>query len=205
VRRPRATRAGERGFTLVEVLVSMTLLTIIGAVMGVIFSVGMRSILAPGASEDRLTASSQSITLEQLLAEDVHQATCVEYVDGTQAVNAYGNCAGNAASPDFFQNQCKGTANVLCMGWPDTPSECAMALYPLSTTPASRSSGMTDAALTTADYPAVTVISSPPTDTWRAAGMQVPITIRAGNLLTTSLALRPLAADPWGSGGASTC
>ena len=62
--RPARSRAGERGFTLVEVLVSLALLSIIGTVMGGVFSVGMSAILAPGASRDRLASASDAIAIQ---------------------------------------------------------------------------------------------------------------------------------------------
>jgi hypothetical protein len=141
--------------------------------------------------------------LEQLLTEDVHRATCIKYVAHAGPTSSYGNCAGNEASSDFFEGQCTGAAsNVLCIGWPDTTTECGMALYSLSTTPASRSAGVIGS-LATTDYAAVRVTSSPPADTWRSNGLQVSVTVAAPNLLSTSVQLVPLAADPWGSG--TTC
>jgi len=193
-RSPR--RNGERGFTLVEVLVSLALLVVISTIIAVVFSVGMHALLAPGASEDRLTASSEGIALEQVLTEDVHRATCVKYA---QAPSSYGNCAG-----DFFNGQCPGSANVLCIGWPDSGGGCGMAVYSLSTTPATRSSGVVGGApLVTTDYPAVTVRSSPPADTWRTTGLQVSLTVTDPDLPGLMLDLQPLASDPWGS--AVTC
>ena len=61
-----------------EVLVSMALLGIIGAALGIVFSLGMRTILAPGASQDRLVAASDAIAFEQPLIQDAQRASCIQ-------------------------------------------------------------------------------------------------------------------------------
>ncbi len=144
MRRPTTSRAGERGFTLVEVLVSMALLSIIGTVIGVVFSVGMSAILSPGASRDRLASASDAIAIQQLLAQDVHRATCVQ----VPSSGVYGSCAAETPSSQF-DGQC--TSSELCIEWPDlaTPGQCDMALYTLSPVSRSAWSGGTEGGATT--------------------------------------------------------
>jgi len=152
VTRRARSRAGERGFTLVEVLVSLAVLSIVGAVMGVVFSVGMRAILAPGASQDRLAASSDAITVEQLLSEDVDRASCIHFPNAPQDS---GSCDGSSLP---FQGQCGRGADLLCIGWPDLANlgQCDMSLYALSANPISRTEWQ-GSAEATKTYPGVVV------------------------------------------------
>src|ERR1017187_9919661 len=130
--RPIRSRAGERGFTLVEVLVSLALLSIIGTVMGVVFSVGMSAIMAPGASRDRLASASDAIAIQQLLAQDVDRATCMQLPSsGVSSPAVYGSCAWESPSVQF-DGQC--SSSELCVEWPDlaTANQCDMSVYALS-------------------------------------------------------------------------
>jgi prepilin-type N-terminal cleavage/methylation domain-containing protein len=133
----RPTRAGQRGFTLVEVLVSVALLSIVATVLAVVFSLGMRTILAPGASQDRLDAASNAIAFEQPLIQDVQRASCIHFPDISQYSEG---CDGESAPFQHQQGQCSGDVNVLCLEWPDlvNSGRCDMALYILSTNPISR-------------------------------------------------------------------
>jgi prepilin-type N-terminal cleavage/methylation domain-containing protein len=137
VTRQAKYRARERGFTLVEVLVSMALLGIIGAALGIVFSLGMRTILAPGASQDRLVAASDTIAFEQPFIQDVQRASCIHFPGNPQYSDG---CAGESVPFQAQQAQCSGRSTLLCLEWPDLVSsgQCDMALYALSTNPVSR-------------------------------------------------------------------
>ncbi len=129
MRRRSASRAGERGFTLVEVLVSLAILSIVGTVLGVVFSIGMRTLLFPGASQDRLGAASYAIAIEQPLTEDVQRASCIQLPSDQD---------GGTCDAGTFQGLC--SAGSLCIGWPDLvhPDQCDMALYAVSANPVYR-------------------------------------------------------------------
>jgi hypothetical protein len=178
----------------VEVLVSLALLAILGTVMGVVFSVGMRAILAPGASQDRLEAASNTITLEQFLSEDVDRATCVYVPPGW-----YGGCSKIQANGDC--------ANAdLCLGWPDlaVPGQCDVAVYHFSTSPseATRTEWLGQEQGTTTTVSEIHVAVTPPPPGWP---MPVDLTLRAtgsqlANPPTVPLQLEPLANQTWPTG-----
>lgn len=151
-------RARERGFTLVEVLVSMALLGIIGAALGVVFSLGMRTILAPGASQDRLVATSDAIGFEQPLIQDVQRASCVHFPGISQPSDG---CTGVSAPFQNQQAECGGNSSLLCLAWPDlvNSGQCDGAVYALSNNPVSRTAwqGSTETVTSFPDV-AVTVL-----------------------------------------------
>ena len=195
-RRPRS-RDGERGFTLVEVLVSMALLAIVGALMVVIFGVGMRAILAPGASQDRLRAASNTMTLEQLLSEDVDRATCIQ-VSG----DWYGGCSNIQ-----LNGSCASAA--VCIGWPDLAiaGQCDATTYAFSSssTQVSRAewSGANSKSTITVDQVGLSVTPAFP-------GWPVELYIKVtstdaqlANPPTLRLQLWPLAKQTWPNNGGS--
>jgi prepilin-type N-terminal cleavage/methylation domain-containing protein len=198
----RGSRAGERGFTLVELLVCLALLAIVGSVMGVVFTVGMRAILAPGASRDRLTAASDAISVQQLLSTDVHRATCIQFPSG----GAYGSCAAEGASVPF-EGDC-GDSD-LCFEWSDlvTANQCDVALYALS--PLSRSEWLGSSESGTASYPVTVTPTYPsePAGAWAGPGagtwpVSVDVTVTSSNASlnnpsAVTLDLQPLATEPW--------
>src|ERR1017187_154742 len=197
MRRPTRSRAGERGFTLVEVLVSLALLSIIGTVMGVVFSVGMSAILSPGASRDRLASASDAIAIQQLLAQDVHRATCIQ--DQGSSVN--GSCAWEAPAAQF-DGQC--ILSELCIEWPDlvTPDQCDMALYTLSLVSRSAWSGGTAGGATTY-LETATATLTPIAPGSGLVGLDIKVTSANSHLAnppTLSFELQPLATEPWPTG-----
>ncbi|MGP8161006.1 MAG: type II secretion system protein J [Candidatus Dormibacteria bacterium] len=194
MRRPTTSRAGERGFTLVEVLVSMALLSIIGTVIGVVFSVGMSAILSPGASRDRLASASDAIAIQQLLAQDVHRATCVQ----VPSSGVYGSCAAETPSSQF-DGQC--TSSELCIEWPDlaTPGQCDMALYTLSPVSRSAWSGGTEGGATTYMESLTASLTSGAAGSWPVV-LDLSVTSTNSHLAnppTLTFDLQPLATKPW--------
>jgi prepilin-type N-terminal cleavage/methylation domain-containing protein len=201
-RRPRS-RGGERGFTLVELLVSMALLAIIGTVMGVVFSVGMRAILAPGASHDRLDAASNTITVEQFLTEDVDRATCIYVPSQPPTSPWHGGCSN-------MQTGGSCLASSLCLGWPDlatTPDQCDVAIYDFSSSPSQVTRtellGQEQGLVTTIDQVSVTATFS--TSGWPPLDLKLTATdAQLANPPTVRLQLQPFASQPWPISGLTT-
>ena len=192
--RPTRSRAGERGFTLVEVLVSLALLSIIGTVMGVVFSVGMSAIIAPGASRDRLASASDAIAIQQLLAEDIDRATCIQ----VPSSGVYGSCATRSPSAQFG-GQC--TSSDLCVEWPDlaTPNQCDGALYALSPALARLGLAAPRAEHTTYLEAATVSLTFGGAGAW-PIGLGITVTStnsRLANPPKLSFDLQPLATHPW--------
>lgn len=193
----RASRTGERGFTLVEVLVCLALLAIVGAVMGVVFTVGMRSILAPGASRDRLTAASDAISVQQLLSTDVRRATCIAVPSATSS-ETFGSCVAET-SP--FQGECSSTE--LCLEWPDLTAadQCDVAIYGLGAQQVTRTVWLAGAPSGAVSYPVVVTPSAPsaPAGAWPVE-LEVTVTSTGAQLVnppSVSLDLQPLATVAW--------
>jgi prepilin-type N-terminal cleavage/methylation domain-containing protein len=111
-RRHRRSR-DQSGFTLVEALISLAILAVVSSVIVVVFSVGLRTILAPGASDSRLAASSNLMLLQELLSKDVERAACV----ATSPSNALGDC-GSVLSRCESGGTWVG-ADQVCVGWPE--------------------------------------------------------------------------------------
>jgi prepilin-type N-terminal cleavage/methylation domain-containing protein len=190
----RGSRAGERGFTLVEVLVSMALLAIIGTVMGAVSSVGMRAILVPGASRDRLAAASDAIGVQQLLSTDVHRATCISIPSATSP-GLFGSCE-HETSP--FQGEC--SVSELCLEWPDLTAagQCDVAIYSLGAQQVSRAEWLGGTEAATISYPVV-VTPSARSGAWP---MELEVTVtspnaRLANPPSVTLDLQPLATVAW--------
>lgn len=218
----RRSRAGERGFTLVEMLVCLALLALVGTVMGVVFSVGIRAIVAPGASKDRLTAASDAIAVQQILSTDVQRATCIALQTSASpdpssaAPGPFGSCAHE---PSPFQGECPSASDtgLLCLEWPDltTADQCDVVVYTLGAQQVTRTTWLGGTSAGAVSYPvvvtpgAVVTPSAPSTPEGTApaasAGawpVELGVTVTSANAQLThppsvSLDLQPLATVAW--------
>lgn len=119
---PRAKRIaheGERGLTLVEMLISIAILAVIGGVIASAFSVSL-ALTVPGGPETRLLGANDLMELEQALGQDGARAACIQVPGGTM----YGSCTPGK----FGAVGCP--SSHLCFGWPQvSDSSCHVADY----------------------------------------------------------------------------
>jgi prepilin-type N-terminal cleavage/methylation domain-containing protein len=213
MRHPRHQR--ECGFTLIEVIVSMTILAIIGGAIAAIFSVGFE-VLRPGGPQARLLGSHDLMVLEQALGKDGARAACVQ----TPASDTpYGSCRnGFAKLPD---RDCPD--GDLCFGWPQiSDSSCHVAVYAIgSNTTALR----TEYAISSSGSVSVVAASLPlarevavdikvgavaavtPSGEAYSWVRTIPVSITTVGVTkgpSETLVLHPIATDPAGSASAIT-
>lgn len=207
----------ECGFTLIEVIVSMTILAIIGGAIAAIFSVGFE-VLRPGGPQARLLGSHDLMVLEQALGKDGARAACVQ----TPASDTpYGSCRNGFAKLHTDKiNDCPDAD--LCFGWPQVSDlSCHVAVYAIgSNTTALRteysvsSSGSVSkvAASVLAREGAVNVqvgavvAVAPPGETYSWV-RSIPVSITTVGVAkgpSETLVLHPIATDPAGSASAIT-
>jgi prepilin-type N-terminal cleavage/methylation domain-containing protein len=213
MRHPRHQR--DCGFTLIEVIVSMTILAIIGGAIAAIFSVGFE-VLRPGGPQARLLGSHDLMVLEQALGKDGARAACVQ----TPASDTpYGSCRnGFAKLPD---RDCPD--GDLCFGWPQiSDSSCHVAVYAIgSNTTALR----TEYAISSSGSVSVVAASLPlarevavdikvgavaavtPSGEAYSWVRTIPVSITTVGVTkgpSETLVLHPIATDPAGSASAIT-
>lgn len=211
----RRQRHGERGLTLIEVIVSIVILTIIGGVVAAIYGIGLKAV-APSGPQGRLLGAHDLEILEETLGQDGARAACIKLPTGS----SYGSCSHGFAT--VAGAHCP-SGTTLCVGWPVvSESSCHVAVY----TVGSNSIG------TRAEYKGTTLLGSVPLARDAPVNIVVgsPVTavpvgesyswIRALPITITStvgtsppsqtLTLQPVATDPAGAndslnGGAVPC
>ncbi len=110
----RRTRPTEQGFTLIEILVSLSILAIIAGAIAAAFSVGLAT-LTPGGPQARLAGAHDLAFLEQILGKDGARAACI-----TVNSSVYGQTPTTCASTTGYgQTACAaGGPALLCFAWP---------------------------------------------------------------------------------------
>lgn len=122
--RSRRRRRRELGLTLVELLVSLSLLTMLAMVVSAAFTVGLKALGAGGAG-DRLAGAHDQMAFEQQLGRDVTRAACIQVAGGP----AYGSCDRGFADGSIH-SVCSNPATALCVGWPQvSDTSCHVAAY----------------------------------------------------------------------------
>lgn len=126
-----ARRDLERGFTLIEAVVSMSVLALIAAALGAVYTVALRTIgsgaqsactASGGCPSNRLAAAHDVSVFEQLLGQDGARAACI-WVPSLGATK-YGSCSAGFGKV----TQCSSAA--VCFGWPQvSTSACHVAVY----------------------------------------------------------------------------
>ena len=128
-------RDGESGFTLIEAIVSMSVLALIASALGAVYTVAIRTIgtgaqsacaASAGCPTNRLSAAHDVSVFEQLLGQDGTRAACiwVPSLPPPLGTTKYGSC-----STGFTKvTQCASAA--VCLGWPQvSTSSCHVAVY----------------------------------------------------------------------------
>lgn len=213
VRGSRRRRSTELGFTLIEVLVSIAILTIIGGVVAAIYGIGLKSV-APNGPQGRLLGAHDLEILEQTLGQDGARAACFQ-LPPTGTPN-YGNCThgfATVASADCPK------ATSLCIGWVQVSDlSCHVAVYTVGANVTatraeyrfvSGSPALLGSVPLARDVPVNITLGTPVTSTPEAGWTWVrslPITITS--TVVTSLPpsqqlnLQPVATDPGGANNA---
>jgi prepilin-type N-terminal cleavage/methylation domain-containing protein len=106
----RHRRRTERGFTLVELLVAIGLMTLVMAALMAGFQVGIKA-LGTGGAPDRAAGAHDLSSFEQQLSMDVTRASCISV-----GSSAYGACAHSVAPGGTVIASCSSA--VLCVAWP---------------------------------------------------------------------------------------
>jgi prepilin-type N-terminal cleavage/methylation domain-containing protein len=126
----RPARRLQRGFTLIEMVVTMGVVTLLmGAIAGS-FSVASK-IMRPGGAQDRLAAAQDGMVLEQVLSRDVSRAACIKVGAGT----AKGTCSVGFANTSISgaSGACSAVTTVICVAWPwladPAGASCRVAAY----------------------------------------------------------------------------
>lgn len=133
-RRPgRAGRRRQLGMTLIELLVTMTILaTIVGSIGGA-FAIGFR-VLGPGSAPAQLTGNNDLIAFEQQIGADVNRAVCLAS-PGPPAQTAIptGGCASSVQRNPSTCGAPFSTSNptgyLLCLAWYVPGSVCHTITY----------------------------------------------------------------------------
>jgi prepilin-type N-terminal cleavage/methylation domain-containing protein len=118
VRAYRTKRRSEGGMTLIELLVVCSILSIVGTVIMVAFSVGLVA-FGRGGVTDRTTAANDLMVFEQRLGKDVARAVCIEAP--TTSSTTYGRCANSLSSVSTPCVSSGSTKSLLCIAWPQLP------------------------------------------------------------------------------------
>jgi hypothetical protein len=192
------------GLTLIELIVSISILAIIGGVVATAFSVGL-TILRPGGPQSRLFASDSVMVMEQVLGRDGARASCIQVPpSGTR----YGSCS----AAHFSLVNCP--AADLCFGWPQVSDQsCHVADYRVGNAviatrteyvagnlvPSSSSTLTREAAVTIAVGAPTTITPAGETYAWVRA---LPVAVTATGVVnppSQALTLHPVATDPAGA------
>ncbi|MBV9101234.1 MAG: prepilin-type N-terminal cleavage/methylation domain-containing protein [Candidatus Dormibacteraeota bacterium] len=108
-RRPqRPRRRSSAGLTLIELLVSVSILAMIGGALGGAFAAGIH-VLAPGGAQSRLAGSHDLLAFEQSISADVARASCIAAPGMAQLPS--GGCTASS-----FPSRC-GSSYQLCLEW----------------------------------------------------------------------------------------
>jgi prepilin-type N-terminal cleavage/methylation domain-containing protein len=203
----RSRHRGERGLTLIELIVSMALTAVLAGAIAAVFAIGLR-LLGPGGPTDRLSGAHDLMVFEQTLGKDGSRAACVQ-VGATKK----GSCANG-----YIQvSGCANYSTLACFGWPQvSDSTCHVAKYTTSGPDSSHLAvtrtefsvaGVVASQVslvhltTTKDTVKVTATFGPISGPWTPP-LSVAITPTTNGLTsepTTTLTLHPVASDPAGS------
>jgi prepilin-type N-terminal cleavage/methylation domain-containing protein len=206
----RPQRAGERGFTLIEVVVSIAILAVIGSIIATVFGVGVQ-VVAKGGPKDRLTGAHDFMVLEQTLGKDAARAACVQVAD-----TVYG---GTTCASSFGHKEIAcGSSAVLCIGWPDVgESSCHVAAYVTAGIVTRREYRVSGAGIAVVEsgpltedtvnlvFGSPTEVTAPGRYPWlRSLPVSVTATGVSAGQFSQTLILHPVATDPGGAASAIT-
>ncbi len=120
--RRRLAHGKEHGFTLVEVLISISLLTLVAASLAGAFGIGIR-VLGPTGAQASLRGNNDLMAFEQQIGADVARASCL--AAGATLIPSGGCTTFNAALGGTPAARCP-TQYLLCVGWyaPGSGSPC---------------------------------------------------------------------------------
>ncbi|HXA29856.1 MAG TPA: hypothetical protein VN193_14040 [Candidatus Angelobacter sp.] len=170
--------------TLVELLVSLALLTLMTASVAGAVTIGYRT-FGPGGATDRQQVATDVSVVQKAMTVDIGRSSCI-VVPHSPTNLVYGSCTGNYVATDC-------TTAILCLGWPDfTAGACRVAVYRSTSNQVWRQELLQTSAVTTAHLGGnpqgtspLTIVPSPNPTTAPVSGaawvQSVTLTITPGN------------------------